>query len=453
MVLLIGRIFGTPPPHLDPVPPAVTAPAAAVPGTIAVDGGGGSVQAGRRVGLDADRPPARPVTAAGAVPPAELLALQRWLEERQATWLATLEELVRLESPSDDPEAVAGCADRAAAAFADHAGLADRPDDTVAAPSRRLGTGAGPGGVLLLCHLDTVWDRGSFLPVFARAGDRILGPGVFDMKGGVVVAVAALRAAGGLEGAVSVLLTGDEEVGSHGSRAAIEAAALAHDAVLVLEPPLGGAVKVARKGVGQYQLTVVGRAAHAGIEPERGVNAILELADQLPRVAALADPAAGTTVTIGVVRGGTRSNVVPAQATAEIDIRVRTAAEADRVAGGLRGLRPGLPGARLEVTGALNRPPLERSATAALFGRAGRVAEALGWPALAGAEVGGGSDGNFTAALGVPTLDGLGIVGGNAHAAGEWIVPAELPGRAALLAGLLLSCWREPGATAPGADG
>ncbi len=459
MVLLVGRLFGVPAPRFDPTPPPVTAPAegavAGTPGTIGDDGGEGQGETGRSGRAGAPGRPGPAVTEPGAGAAGELQGIQAWLAARQPDWLRTLEELVRLESPSDDPEAVARCADRAATAFVELAGLTDAPGPGVTAPARRLRAGSGDRGVLLLCHVDTVWDRGSFAPMLGRDGDRLLGPGVFDMKGGVVVAcaaLAALRARSGADGPATVLLTGDEEVGSQGSRDLIEAAARDHDAVLVLEPPVGRAVKVGRKAVGEFRLTVSGRAAHAGIEPERGVNAVVELAAQVPRVAALADPGAGTTVTVGVVRGGTRSNVVPALATAEIDVRVRTAGEGERVSSALRGLRPLHPEARLEVTGGINRPPLERTATAHLFARAAQVAAALGWPPLEGAEVGGGSDGNLTGALGVPTLDGLGIVGGNAHAQGEWILPAELPARAALVAGLILDCWRNPPAR-PGTSG
>jgi len=448
-VLLVGQIFGVPVPRYDPTPPAVTAPAAGTgppgpPGTIPPDGGGAPTATGT-VGADALVGwTVRPVTASRGATRDELQAIEAWVTERQAQWLMLLEELVRLESPSDDPQAVGRCADRAAVAFYDWAGCADRPGPDLTPPCRRLQSGRA-GGVLLLGHLDTVWDRGSFSPLFERAGDRIVGPGVFDMKGGVVVAcaaLAALRALGCAEGGATVLLTGDEEVGSHRSRDLIEAAARAHQAVLVLEPPVGQAVKTARKAVGQFSVTVTGRAAHAGIEPERGVNAIVELAAQIPQIASLGDPDVGTTVTVGVVRGGTRANVVPARASADVDMRVRTVREAERVEAGLRALRPVHPEARLEVSGELNRPPLPPRATADLFSRAREVAASLGWTSLEGAEVGGGSDGNFTAALGVPTLDGLGLVGGNAHAAGEWVVPSELPRRAALLAGVVLGCWR-----------
>jgi glutamate carboxypeptidase len=266
------------------------------------------------------------------------------------------------------------------------------------------------------------------------------------MKGGVVIAVAALAAMrelglGSLP--VTLLCTGDEEVGSRASRQLIEEEARRSEAVLVLEPPAAGAVKVARKGVGDYCLRVKGRAAHAGLEPERGINSVVELAALVGRVAAAARPELGTTVTPTVFHGGLRTNVVPAEAELRIDVRFSTSLEAQRVDAELRTLTPSHPEARLELLGGANRPPLEAEASVELFKLARTVAAGLGWPELRGATVGGGSDGNFTAAIGIPTLDGMGIVGGNAHAAGEWADPASIPARAALLAGCIQAI--EPG--------
>jgi glutamate carboxypeptidase len=266
------------------------------------------------------------------------------------------------------------------------------------------------------------------------------------MKGGVLIAVAALAAMrelglGSLP--VTLLCTGDEEVGSRASRQLIEAEARRSEAVLVLEPPVAGAVKVARKGVGEYHLRMKGRAAHAGLEPELGVNSVVELAALVGRVAAAARPELGTTVTPTVFNGGLRTNVVPAAAELRVDVRFSTSLEAQRVDAELRALVPSHPEAVLELLGGANRPPLESEASASLFKLAQTVAEGLGWAELRGATVGGGSDGNFTAALGIPTLDGMGIVGGNAHAAGEWAEPASIPARAALLAGCIQAI--EPG--------
>ena len=410
MVVVLGRLFGSPPPPAEPVPPPVVTPDRGRP-----------------------RSPGPPLPAMSA--PAPAAGTERWL--------AALERLVRAESPSDDPAAIERCAGLVAELLAVEVpgGLTEiLPGSDGCGPHLRWRRGSGGPAVLLLGHLDTVWGHGAFSPLFERREGWASGPGVFDMKGGVVIAIAALaarHAAGWPRGRVTLLLTSDEEVGSETSRALIEAEARTHQAVLVLEPALGQSVKVGRKGVGSFRLTVTGRAAHAGLEPERGVNAVEEMARQIPRVAALADPARGTTVTAAVLHAGTRTNVVPAQATLDIDVRVRTAAEAERVAAGLAALAPVDPRAGLAVSGGLNRPPMEAEQAAPLFALAAAVAAELGRSPLTGVEVGGGSDGNFTAALGIPTLDGLGAVGGNAHADGEWMDTGRLPERVALLAGCL----------------
>jgi glutamate carboxypeptidase len=305
-------------------------------------------------------------------------------------------------------------------------------------------SGSGGPSVLLLGHLDTVWDAGSFQPLFSLSAGRVEGPGVFDMKGGVVVALAALA---GLQqgeqppGDLTILLTGDEEVGSSSSLELIQEEAKRHTAVLVLEPPQGRSVKIARKGIGGYRVTVHGRAAHAGLDPERGVNSLVAMAPLVAEVASLARPELGTTVSPTVLRAGTRTNVVPAQAVMDVDVRFATAAEAERVDQAMRRLTVAVPGARLEVEGGPNRPPFELKSSSRLFALAKEVVAGLGWKELEGASVGGGSDGNFTAALGVPTLDGMGIVGGNAHAQGEWAQLDSIPDRAALLAGCLAAVW------------
>jgi glutamate carboxypeptidase len=266
---------------------------------------------------------------------------------------------------------------------------------------------------------------------------------VYDMKAGLGLAALAIKALvtrpGGLPGRVVLLVTSDEEAGSATSRALIEDEARRSRAVLVLEPSLpGGALKTSRKGCGEFRLTVHGIPAHAGIEPERGASAISELAWQIPIIDGLTDPASGTTVNVGTIRGGSRPNVVAAEAEATIDVRVVTAGAAARVIAALRTLSPKDPRTRLTVTGGMERPPLERTAgVEGLFRHAQTVAEELGRELEEGA-TGGGSDGNLTAAIGVPTLDGLGAVGAGAHAADEHVVVAELPWRAALLAGLLM---------------
>lgn len=377
----------------------------------------------------------------------ELLA---YLEARQVELVETLRELVEHETPSLEKELLDELAEALRARFAaigaearlvpnadggNHVRVALPPADPVAGDARPA---------LVLCHFDTVWPRGSLARNPFRVVDGIgYGPGCFDMKAGIAMllyALAAVRDLGlRLPRPVVALLTSDEEIGSPSSRPLIEAEAARAAYALVLESPLaGGALKTARKGVGTYHLEVHGRAAHAGLEPEKGVSAVVELAHQVLRLEALANPALGTTLTVGVIRGGTRSNVVPARAAAEIDVRVTSLAEAERVDTALRGLAPVLPGARLQVRGGLNRPPMERTPqVAALFERARAVGRELGLELGEGA-AGGASDGNFTAALGVPTLDGLGALGDGAHADHEQVEVASLAPRAALLAALLL---------------
>jgi glutamate carboxypeptidase len=256
------------------------------------------------------------------------------------------------------------------------------------------------------------------------------------MKAGILLMWMALQISGSKP--VTVLLTSDEELGSNTSRALIEHHAGRCRAVLVMEPSLpGGVLKTTRKGVGRFTVKAIGRAAHAGVDPERGVNAIEEISRQVLKLHAMAEVARGTTVTVGVIQGGTRLNVVPAEAAIEIDVRISSTEEAGRITSQIKALAPELPGARLEIRGGINRPPMERTAeTARLFDAARAVAAGLGFDLQEGA-TGGGSDGNFTAALGVPTLDGLGAVGGGAHAVDEWIDVGSLEPRAALIAGLI----------------
>lgn len=349
--------------------------------------------------------------------------------------------MVDLESPSGDHEGL----ERSASLVADAArSLWARETvvtgSTLGVPHVSVGIGQGQP-ILLLCHLDTVWEKGGFGAPYTEDGDRAQGPGVFDMKGGVVIGLAAMAALGALcdpAPPARMLCTGDEEVGSPASRALIESEARSSRAVMVLEPSVQGALKIARKGVGTYHLRVRGRAAHAGLEPELGVNAVVELAALVGRVAAIAAPDRGTTVTPTVFQGGLRTNVVPDDAQLRVDVRFSTVAEAARVDRELHALVPTHPEARLEIGGGPNRPPLEPRASGRLFDLAGEAARWLGQPPPASATVGGGSDGNFTAALDIPTLDGLGIVGGNAHAKGEWADLNSIPPRAALLAACIL---------------
>jgi glutamate carboxypeptidase len=298
--------------------------------------------------------------------------------------------------------------------------------------------------LLVIGHLDTVWPIGTLarLPFRITPDGKAHGPGIFDMKSGVAMAVEALRAFTqlGLEPSrpVTLLLTCDEEIGSRSSRPLIEEEASRAAAALVLEPPIpGGIVKTARKGIGVFAVRAIGRAAHAGLDPARGVNAIVELAHQTLRLAGLNNAERGTTVSVGVVSGGTASNVVPAEASARVDVRFWESPEGERIDAAIRALTPVLPEARLEITGGINRPPMPRSArNIALYEHARDLAAELGFE-LKDGSVGGGSDGNFTAALGVPTLDGLGVDGAGAHAEHEHIILADLPRRAALLTRLM----------------
>lgn len=374
-------------------------------------------------------------------------ALLEHLRARQASMIASLRALVEHESPSRDKAALDALAQTVAARFRGVGGRVEvlaNPSggDHVRARFGRDDAGERPG--LVLGHFDTVWPIGTLTRMpFRVEGDRVFGPGVFDMKASIVLveeALGAIRALG-LEGprGVAVLFTSDEEIGSPTSRPLIEDLASTSAYALVLESPLpGGRLKTARKGVGGFTIEVEGKAAHAGVEPEKGISAVTELAHQILRINALADPTAGTTVNVGRVEGGTAGNVVPARAMARVDVRAKTRDEAVRVEEAFRALRPITPGAALVVSGGFNRPPMERTdAIARLFENARTVGRALGLELTEGS-TGGGSDGNFTASLGLATLDGLGALGQGAHADDEQILISSLPERAALLACLLL---------------
>lgn len=351
--------------------------------------------------------------------------------------LADVERLVRCESPSADLEAVARSADLVAEIGAHRMGA--EPDRIVldGRSHLRWRWGSGPARVMLLGHHDTVWPIGSLETHPNTIQDGVLrGPGCFDMKVGLVMAFHAVAALADRDGVI-ILVTGDEELGSPSSRELIEAEAAGCAAALVLEAAAeGGAVKTERKGVSLYRVAALGRASHAGLAPQAGINAGIELAHQVLAVAALSNDALGTSVTPTMSSAGTASNTVPARAELAVDVRVRNAEEQARVDAAMRALTPVLPGARLEVTGGPNRPPLEHSAASALFDRATAIARDLGLPELAQASVGGASDGNFTAGIGVPTLDGLGATGGGAHADDEHVLVAGVAARTALLAAL-----------------
>jgi len=361
-----------------------------------------------------------------------------------------LGKFVRCESPSHHKVAVDRCGRLVAREWRRHGAKikflkeAKRGDHVRA--QMWLGEGRPTGQILVLGHMDTVYPLGTLAKTpFRISGGRAWGPGTFDMKGGLVLAlfaVDALRAAGVKPRKRFVFLwTSDEEIGSATSRRAIEQEARRSDAVLVLEPSYGreGRLKTARKGTGGAEIIVTGRAAHAGIDPQQGVNAVHEVALQIERLMRLNNPRRGVTVQTTVIGGGTVSNVVPEQARAEVDIRFVRMVDGRALELKLRSIRPILNGARVKLLGGVNRPPLERTAQVQrLFRHAERLMREMGLP-LGEASTGGASDGNFTAALGVPTLDGLGAVGDGAHSPREHVVIRRLPERAALLAGLLAS--------------
>ncbi|MFM8776255.1 MAG: M20/M25/M40 family metallo-hydrolase, partial [Actinomycetota bacterium] len=290
---------------------------------------------------------------------------------------------------------------------------------------------------LIVGHHDTVFPLGTTATrPFSVDGDVARGPGVFDMKAGLVQAIHGLSAIRDSYH-VEMLITADEEVGSYASRELIEARARATGAVLVLEPSAdGGALKIARKGVGTFTVQIAGRASHAGLEPEKGVNALVELAAQVPKIVAMARPELGTTVTPTVATAGNSENVVPDAAMIKVDVRVVLPEEKDRIEREMSQLQTVVAGATLKVSGSVNRPPMHESAGRKLFGVAEKVAAELGIKNLQGVAVGGGSDGNFTAAIGVPTLDGMGAVGGGAHAVSEHVLVSQMAERAALVAGI-----------------
>lgn len=374
--------------------------------------------------------------------------IARELRGRRAEMVKLLGEFVRAESPTYVKEAVDG-----------FGGMVVREWKRRDAEIRIIrqqgfgnhvraeisdGHGRASGQIMVLGHLDTVYPLGTLAKMpFRITGGRAWGPGTFDMKGGLVLAlfaVDALRACGIRANKRFVFLwTSDEEIGSKSSRRAIEQEARKSDAVLVLEPSFGrdGRLKTVRKGVGMAEIIVTGKSAHAGIDPKKGVNAVHELALQISKLMRMNDARHGITVQTTVMSGGTVTNVVPEHAQANVDIRYSRVADAAGINRKLRSLRPILKGAHVEVRGGTDRPPLERTAAVQkLFGEARLLMREMGLP-LGEASTGGGSDGNFTAALGVPTLDGLGAVGDGAHSPQEHVVIRKLPERAALIAGLL----------------
>jgi glutamate carboxypeptidase len=382
-----------------------------------------------------------------AVPQGEILKRLSYFQEREEQIVQTIRQLVETESPSDNKEAVDRLGTLLAGRFEALGGHAKFHRVPNFGDHLQVDF-AGPRGgkpVLLLGHLDTVYPLGTLATMPCRVSDgRLWGPGSFDMKSGIAFmlhAIEALRAwhEDKLQRSVTVLLVSDEEVGSTTSHVITENLAKKSAAVLVLEPSHGpkGAVKTARKGIGEYVLKVTGKAAHSGLDFEKGQSAIVELARQIIAISKLVDLKRGLTLNVGTVQGGTRVNVIAAEASAVLDVRVARKQDAAGIDRRLRSLKPFNRKCKLEITGGMNRPPMERTpAVATLYKKAAEITKQFGWK-LEEAAVGGGSDGNFTAGLGIPTLDGLGGVGEGAHATHESILISEIPKRAALLAALI----------------
>ena len=381
-------------------------------------------------------------------PGSEPKTLLDWLVPQLPNMLRTLETFVRAESPSTEKAAADVCARVIAAEWSKRGvpvELLEQKNRGAHLRVTYVPAKAKPRSQLLvLGHYDTVYASGTLAKMpFRTAAGRVYGPGAFDMKAGIVQALFALDAiqqvGTALTKKIVFLWTSDEEIGSESSRKLLEAEAKRGDAVFVLEPALGtkGLLKTARKGVGEAEIIVQGRASHAGLAPEKGVNAIHEVALQIARVKEWNDLPRGVSVNVGQVAGGTRPNVIPDHARAVLDLRALRVADMRKIEKQLRGLRPVLPGARLTVRGGFNRAPLEREQSSELFQRAAVLAKRMGLT-IGEATAGGGSDGNLTAALGIPTLDGLGAVGDGAHSPAEYIVARAMPQRAALLASLLL---------------
>ncbi len=365
-----------------------------------------------------------------------LSAVRSALEAKADAMLRDVESFVNIESPSHEVDDL-----RRSAQF-----LAELMERVLGSRPTLVESPEGPHvhwkgssdtRVLVVGHHDTVFPKGTVARrSFSREGDVARGPGIFDMKAGIVQAIYGL---GEIEESahVEILITADEEVGSYASRELIEERARIAGYVLVIEPSAdGGALKIGRKGVGTFRVDIEGRASHAGLEPEKGINSLVELAAQVQTIASFARPDVGTTVTPTVASAGTTENVVPASAHIIVDTRISEPAEKARVESAFASLAPTVPGATVTVSGSINRPPMHESAAQSLFALATGVAKEIGVADLRGVSVGGGSDGNFTAAIGIPTLDGCGAVGGGAHAESEHIIVSTMPERAALVAGI-----------------
>ena len=379
-------------------------------------------------------------------PPKLLLQL---LRPQLPQMLAMLRKFVLAESPSLEKPPADRCCGIVASEWRKRRARVERMPQKQRGDHLRITWASqkarASGQLLVLGHYDTVYASGTLAKMpFRISGGKAYGPGTFDMKAGLVQALFALDALqqskAALRRRIVFLWTSDEEIGSGSSRKLIESEARRSDAVFVLEPSFGprGLLKTSRKGVGEAEIIVHGRASHAGLAPQEGVNAVHELARQITRVQEWNDLRRGVTVNADFIEGGTRTNVIAERARAVFDLRAMRIADMRRVEQRLRSLRPSVPGARLEVRGGFNRAPMERKASAALFACAKSLAAQMGLR-LGECAAGGGSDGNLTAALGIPTLDGLGAVGDGAHSAHEYVIVKTMPGRAALLAALLAS--------------
>lgn len=389
-------------------------------------------------------------TRSNAAAPADLKAILQHLRGATQEMTATLQRLVEAESPSLEKAAADACCTLIASEWQALGTNVERIAQTHRGDHLRItwqpGSARGKSQLLVLGHYDTVYARGTLRKMPFRITDgKAYGPGTFDMKAGIVQALFAMRALQQRKVPVSkpivFLWTSDEEIGSDSSRRLIEDEARRGDGVFVLEPSLGprGLLKTSRKGVGEAEIIVYGKASHAGLAPEKGVNAVHELAAQIARIEKWNDLRRGITVNAGVIEGGTRANVIAERARAVLDLRALRVSDMRNVDRRLQALRPVHRGARLEIRGGFNRAPLERKMSAALYAKAQVVARELGVK-LGEAMAGGGSDGNLTGALGISTLDGLGAVGDGAHSAHEHVMIGKMPERAALLAGLLAIC-------------
>lgn len=372
----------------------------------------------------------------------------KYLSTQLPHMLDTLEHWVNHDSPTFDKPSVDALGRQITNAFAELGASVETQPQSEYGDHYRVVWGRGARQILLLAHLDTVWPVGEAArrPFTVRDG-KATGPGINDMKSGIGIGLYALRVLveTGQRPAhrLVYLLTSDEEVGSPTSRALVETEAQRSDYVLVLEPSLRGHLVTSRKGIARFVLEVTGIASHSGVDPEKGVSAIEEMAHQILKLYEMRDLARGTTINVGIVQGGSRTNVIAASARAELDLRAVTAAEGERMENAILSLTPHLRGSAVKVSGGFNRPPFEESASGvALYERAQACGARLGLE-LGKTSSGGGSDGNFTAALGVPTLDGLGVVGQGSHALSEYVFIDSLPQRAALLAELVLDLGKQ----------